>query len=143
MQLAAIYAVMPISCGNEDQPDLSLPLQDGLNQYFGQNNMAVPYWVGAQLGRKWNYAQKYTEVTLAAPADIVNLKYAQNEDLVVTVRHTFYLAIPYARRIFSLDADGVKLDLGNGLTEYGTNITATCRLSNEGVQDYVDVEKFP
>jgi hypothetical protein len=59
----------------------------------------------------------------------------------VAVRHTFYLAVPYAARIFAMFPGGVKLDFGDG--EYGTVIPASCVLPNEGVQDYVDIEMFP
>lgn len=138
---AAVYAVMPVSCGDASMPDQHLVLQDGLDKFFQASNSQTPYWVGAQLGRKWLYAEEYTKVDLLPPAN--GDKYAKNEDITVTVQHTFYLSIPYARRIFSLGNDGVRMNLGSAGGDYGTIITATCRLTNEGVQDYVDIEKFP
>ncbi len=134
---AAVYAVMPVSCSEDIMADQHLAIQDSLSGFFGGR---PPGWV-TWLGRKQRYAEEYTKVDLGPPAN--GDKYAKNEDIAVTVRHTFYLSIPYARRIFSLGNDGVRMNLGSLGGDYGTIITATCRLTNEGVQDYVDVERFP
>ena len=60
----------------------------------------------------------------------------------VGVNHTLFLSVPYANWLFSsLDkTDGRTMDFGPG--EYGMVIHATCHLTNEGAQDYVDVEPF-
>lgn len=140
VRLAAVYAVMPVSCGDEQAQDSSIALQDSLEEYFRGLGQQTPHWVRAMVGRKWQYADTHTDVMLDPPLNKVT--YAPAEDLVVTVQHTFYLAVPYARRLFAVGNDGVTMSLSGG-TDYGTKIRATCRLTNEGVQDYIDVEKWP
>ena len=49
--------------------------------------------------------------------------------------------MPYARRLFAALDDGVELDFGPG--ERGVRVEVSCRLPNEGVRDYVDVERYP
>jgi hypothetical protein len=141
IKLAAVYAVMPVSCGDEKINGANIALQDALEQYFQNIGQATPKWAKEMLARRWWYADTYTRVDLALPANKAP-KFAPGEDLVVSVEHTFYLAVPYARRIFSVGADGVTLDLGGGV-DYGTKIRSTCTLTNEGVQDWIDVERFP
>ena len=72
--------------------------------------------------------------------------YGEHEEVRVKVEHTFYLAIPYAARIFHEIADrappndGRELSFGSG--EYGVVIRAASSMVNQGVQDYVEVEEF-
>ena len=148
---AAVYAVMPMSCGNAEQPDQPIPLQDTVAAMFQADGQADPYWLRAQVGRKWFYADNHTKVELVVgdvKAPMQNWvahssTYGRDEEVVVRVSHVFYLSIPGVRRLFALGSDGVNLNLpGSSGPEYGTIIRATCRLSNEGVQDYVDVETF-
>lgn len=140
IKLAAVYAVMPVSCGDENLPDSGIALQDSLESYFGSIGQQTPHWVRAMIGRKWQYADEHTTIVLDPPAD--NQKFAPGEDVAVTVEHEFYLSIPYAGRLFSLGNDGVTFSLGAS-TGYATKIRATGRMTNEGVQDYIDVETFP
>lgn len=170
--MAAAWAVMPVSCsiraqsgsggmelveglerffdlygrrGDEDPRGNWLPIEDKSDPdydpgFYREDTSGAPGWVRFHLGRKWRYALDHTFVDVSPPknGDV----YAEAEDIHVTVRHTFYLAVPYANVLFSrADPDGRELDIGSG--EYGTVITATCTLTNEGVQDFVDEEEFP
>jgi len=142
LQVAAVWAVLPVSCSSRDLPEADAQaLIEGLESFFERYGEPTPYWVRAHLGRKLRYADEYTTVELEPPAQ--GGKYAAHEDLRVTVRHTFYMAIPYANRAFSSLAGGDGVALGFGQGEYGMVIRATCRLTNEGEQDYVDIEPFP
>ena len=137
---SALWAVMPISCSTSDQQKADLPeLTGGLEEFFTAYGKETPGWVKANLERKWQYAKDHTFVELAPP--ISGDLYGEAEDIQVSVRHTFYLAVPIARSVFRRLADGVDLDIGLG--EYGLIMRATCALTNEGVQDYVDEETFP
>ncbi|MCP4375889.1 MAG: hypothetical protein GY794_06920 [bacterium] len=137
---AALWPIMPVSCSTSDQQKADLPeLTNGLANFFTAYGQATPGWVTANLERKWQYARDHTFVELAPP--ISGDEYGEAEDIQVSVQHTFYLAVPVARTIFAALDDGVELDIGNG--EYGLIMRATCTLTNEGVQDYVDEETFP
>ena len=137
---SAVWAVMPISCSTKDQAPASKPeLLDGLDEFFTAYGESTPPWVRANLERKWQYAMEHTFVELAPP--VSGDLYGEAEDIQVSVRHTFYLSVPVARTIFAALDDGVELDIGIG--EYGLVMRATCTLTNEGVQDYVDEETFP
>jgi len=140
IHMAAVWAVMPVSASGADLPagDVAA-LEDGLERFFDLYGRSVPGWVRRHFARKMYYADENTTVELAPPAD--GQKYGEHEDLSVKVQHTLYLSVPYANWLFAtLMRDGVDLDFGTG--EYGMNIHATCRLTNEGVQDFVDVESF-
>jgi hypothetical protein len=68
--------------------------------------------------------------------------YAPGDYVRVRVRHDFYLSVPYAALLFSkLAGDGMQLDFGQG--NYALIMRADCTLTNEGDQDFVDVERFP
>jgi hypothetical protein len=159
---AAVWAVMPVSCGDSEiQPSQSVgvtELQNALNGFFSQYGQQPPTWIADRLTRKFSYADEYTTVTMDPPvnppkyrpygrADMLtypNLQQADYspEDLTVRVQHTLYLPVPYAAWLFAkASADGVALDFGHN--EYGMNINVSCMLTNEGMQDYVDVEPFP
>jgi hypothetical protein len=141
IHLAAAYAVMPVACGSEEVPggdDGGLGSE--IERLFGGYGLAAPGWVDDRLARKLSYAYDYTTVELSDPLD--GMTYGEHEDIRVSVRHTLYLSVPYASRIFTdLDDDGVRLGFGRG--NYGMNIRATCVMPNEGPQDYVDRERFP
>ncbi|MDP6045434.1 MAG: pilus assembly protein, partial [Phycisphaerae bacterium] len=137
---AAAWAVMPVSCAIEAQAEASRPeLVNGIEEFFSAYGESTPGWVKTKLQRKWQYAVDHTFVELEPPlsGDV----YGEAEDIQVSVAHTFYLSVPMARTIFAAFEDGVELDIGNG--EYGLVMRATCTLTNEGVQDYVDEETFP
>ena len=137
---SAAWAVMPISCSTRDQQKAERPeLVEGLEDFFTAYGVSSPGWVRAHLERKWQYAMDHTFVELAPP--VSGDLYGEAEDIQVSVRHTFYLSVPVARKIFAALDDGVELDIGVG--EYGLIMRATCVLTNEGVQDYVDEETFP
>jgi Flp pilus assembly pilin Flp len=137
---SAVWAVMPVSCSTSDQEKADLPeLVNGLEEFFTAYGAETPGWVRANLERKWKYAYNHTFVELAPP--ISGDLYGEAEDIQVSVRHTFYLSVPVARSVFRALDDGVELDIGDG--EYGLIMRATCALTNEGVQDYVDEETFP
>ncbi|MDP6633654.1 MAG: hypothetical protein QGG42_02030 [Phycisphaerae bacterium] len=139
---AAAWAVMPISCSIRAQEEASEPeLVEGLEEFFTAYGKPTPGWVRANLQRKWKYAIDHTFVELSPP--ISGDLYGEDEDVLVRVEHTFYLSVPIARTIFKALSgdDGVELDIGIG--EYGMVMRATCSLTNEGVQDYVDEETFP
>jgi len=109
-------------------------LQEGLDRFFASYDRATPRWVATVLAAKYEYAWDYTEVTLRPPAD--GEKYADHEDLSVGVRHMLYLSVPYAKRIF-----GGEMPAGDG--DYATEAFATYTLTNQGVEDEIDVEVFP
>jgi len=137
---AAAWAVMPVSCAIEEQAEASRPeLVNGLDEFFRAYGESTPGWVHTRLQRKWQYAVDHTFVELAPP--VSGDLYGEAEDVRVSVAPTFYLTDPVARTVFAAFEDGVELDIGNG--EYGLMMRATCTLTNEGVQDYVDEESFP
>lgn len=147
---AAVYAVMPVSYGGDQIGGDYQVLQEGLSAFFGdhpqtavpteiQQRPDVPGWVDERLARKLKYAADHTQVWLSPPAR--DDTHGAHENLTVRVKHEFYLAVPYAARIFAAFPGGLRLSFGQG--EYATEITASCTLPNEGVQDYIDVEQFP
>jgi len=142
IQLAAVWAVLPVSSSSPNVPleDADI-LTRGLEDFFAAYGREAPGWVDGQLHRRLSYAEAYTGVSLAPPAN--GLAYGDHEDLRVTVRHVYYLSIPYASWVFGRldEANAVELDFGDG--ERGLEITAACTLTNEGVQDYVEAERFP
>jgi len=141
--MAAVWAVLPMSCSSTDVPEaLEAPvLRVGLESYFTRYGGTTPYWATALLGRKLSYALSHTSVELEPPAD--GQKYAAREDIEVRVRHEFYMAIPYANKLFAAlgDADNIRLPFGQD--EWAMVMYARCRLTNEGEQTYVEKEIFP
>lgn len=141
MKLAAVWAVMPVSCSNRAAPPGQVPtLTEGLSRFFRLYGLRPPGWLGDYLGRKMRYAEDYTFLELAPPDS--GGEYREDEDLHVSVTHTFYMSVPYANRLFTLldRDDGVTLGFAQG--EYGMIIRAGCTLTNEGVRDFVDTESF-
>ncbi|MCY2927085.1 MAG: hypothetical protein NT031_16960 [Planctomycetota bacterium] len=57
----------------------------------------------------------------------------------MAVDHDLYLGVPYANRVFSAVTGGKSLGGGH----YAIEMTVESRLSNEGVQDFIDIEEFP
>ncbi len=137
---AAVWAVMPVSYGGERfSEDPPVDLAERLTRISVDTGSPVPGWLDDRLGRKWSYAREFTTVDVSPPAEPP--AYGEHEDLVVTVEHVYYLSVPYANRLLArLDSDGTQIDAGDG--GWGMRIRATCRLPNEGPQDYVDVETF-
>ena len=142
IQSAAVWAVLPVSCGSQEYPEGDAArLNQGVSDLLAGYGADAPGWVGPYLARKLRYAQDHTTVELDPP--VGGMEYAPAEDIVARVSHTFYLSIPYANWVFQkfAGADGVDLAFGQG--ERGMVIRADCTLTNQGVQDYVDVEQFP
>ena len=146
---AAAWAVMPISCAGPvcpaSQADLRT-LRGGVTRFLGW----TPLWMDERIARRLQYSQEYydpgepyrcTEVELANPAEAP--AYGAHEDLAVTVRHVFYLSVPYAGWLFRIldRTNGVEMPrFGPG--QNGIVIRTSCRMVNEGEQEYIDVEHF-
>jgi hypothetical protein len=147
VKLSATTALLPVSCGSEDVISAGEGgdvYVNGVRRFLSIEGVEQPGWVDQRLSRKMAYAAGHTDVTVAPPEprdDDKNGFFRENEGVHVTVRHTFYLSVPTAARIFALFPGGV--ELGFGQNEYGTDIFASYTLPNEGVQDYVDKETFP
>jgi len=156
VRLAAVWAVMPVSCSSKKfPPGDAYSLVDGLRRFFERYDRQAPGWARSDyLGRKMGYAERYTGVTMLRRDGqderggvryrelVYPYTYGEHEEVRVAVDHTFYLSVPYAGRVFaSLDAeDGRKLEFAPG--EYGIVIRSACSLTNAGVRDYVEVETF-
>jgi hypothetical protein len=143
IHVAAVWAVTPISSNSLDIPEGdSAALIGGISSLLGQYGRTVPNWVAGSLGRRLYYADAYTEVTLAAPKWDDEF-YMPHEDLEVSVKHVYYLSVPFAGKMFSKlsGEDGVELDFAPG--EWGVIMRSACRLTNEGVPDWVTIEEFP
>jgi len=147
VKLSAVTALAPVSCGNEDIAAAGAggdAYVNGVTRFLSLQGLDQPKWADERLSRKLAYAAAHTDVTIDPPEPRTGEKdgcFQDNENVRVTVRHTFYLSVPTAARIFGLLPGGVELDFGDG--EYGTVMTATYAMPNEGVQDYVDIETFP
>lgn len=138
---AAVWALIPYSCGSADiaqAPD-GADLEADLGKIFRDYGATEPSWVNNYLGRKLGYAREHTRVSVEAPQPLGSSLYRSGEDIHVAVNHDLYLGVPYANRVFSAVTGG--LSLGSG--HYAVAITVESRLSNEGVQDFVDIEEFP
>ncbi|MFW6132649.1 MAG: TadE/TadG family type IV pilus assembly protein [Planctomycetota bacterium] len=137
---AAVWAVLPVGASGQAAPVAdAAALQRGLDAFFAGYGRPTPHWVNALLGRKLGYAQDYTAVDISPPSG--GDAYRPNEDVRVRVEHTAYLSVPYANRAFAnLFDGGVELDMGPA--EYGTVVETTCTLTNEGVQDFVEMESY-
>ena len=154
---AAVWAVMPISCSSKSySPTLGdeTTLVNGLREFFRKSDADVPGWVRRDyLGRKLRYATDYTQVTMlrrtgrGKRAEYVPVSYpytyGENDEVRVAVAHTFYLSVPYAGYLFyRVESAANQRKLNFGLGKYGIVIHAATSLTNEGVQDWVDVESF-
>lgn len=143
IHMAAVWAVLPMSCSSTDVPEaLEAPvLQAGVDDYFTRYGGTTPYWARTLLGRKLSYAMSHTTVELEPPAN--GQSYTAREDLQVLVRHEFYMAIPYANKLFAALGDNDNIRLPFGQDEWAMVMYARCRLTNEGEQTYVEKEVFP
>ncbi len=143
---AGVWAMVGVSCSSPSyRPDVLYPdLREGLGNLFEAYGRDVPQWLVNEeyLSRKLGYAEMYTNVELAPPEN--GSTYGDFEDLLVRLEHTLYLSVPYANALFAkvlVPDDGRELDFAPG--EYGLVIRANCRLVNNGVRDFVEVEQFP
>ena len=151
IKLAAVTALAPVSCGSEDITAAGVGgdvYVSGIEHFMSLYSVSQPAWADERLSRKLAYAAQFTDVSVAPPEPRTNPaemdengQFDDNEDVHVTLTHTFYLAIPTGARIFSMFPGGVALPFGEN--EYGMEMTASYTMPNEGVQDYVDIEVFP
>ncbi|MCE5276736.1 MAG: TadE family protein [Planctomycetaceae bacterium] len=139
---AAVWAVTPVSCSSPDLPPRDAELNAPLANLFDEYGAAAPTWIGEIISRKRQYADRYTSIQLDDPAAGRQTLYADNENIAVTVQHTFYLSVPYAGWLFAkMDSDNRQnLDFGAG--ELGLVIRARQVLTNEGVADFVTPDTF-
>ena len=101
IKASAVWPLLPISCGADDYPvsvDAS-SLQSGITEYFSSYSGTPPNWVN-QLPTRMSYAMDKTNVTLDPP--VSGGLYAEHEDIVAHVDHTFYLSIPYLAKAFGM-----------------------------------------
>jgi hypothetical protein len=150
IRAAAVWPLIPVSCGSDDYPITRdcADLQKGLTAYYdsfpqGTAGADTHGWVTTQLPHRISYAWDYTHVTLEPSISGVaggETHYGDHEDLVVDVDYTFYLSFPFMAKIFKTIGHGVDLPFGEG--NYGLEIKAKCQLPNEGVQDFVEPDKF-
>lgn len=141
---SAAWALMPFSCGSDDvaPDDDAEVLEDGLAGLFDEYGRDVPRWAVDYLSRKLNYARGHTVVTVDPPRPEYGDWYRANSDLHVTVTHELYLSVPYASRVFAALSEGRELtELAEG--EYALEVTVQSHLTNEGEQDYIEIEEFP
>lgn len=139
---AAVWAVLPLSASTNRIPESgNFGLVDGIEKMLFAYDEDPPLWVRNLLSRKLYYANNYTEVWLDSPEE--GDTYGEKETLNAHVKHTFYLSIPYANRLYTLvnREDGVRLTLGPN--QYGMVMYATSILLNEGVRDHIDPEEYP
>ena len=139
IRAAAVYKLLAISAsrrGSAAGGDSAL-IQDGLTRFYTLYGEEVPGWIRNMLPAKYEYAWEHTEVRLHPPAN--GQIYGDNEELRVWLRHTVYLSVPYAGRVFALLGAGGELPEGG----FGTDVEVTYTLTNQGVEDEIDVEQFP
>ena len=139
IRAAAVYRLLPISAsrgGSAGGGDSAL-IQDGLTRFYTLYGEDVPGWITKMLPAKYEYAWEHTEVRLHPPAD--GQIYGDSEELRVWLRHTVYLSVPYASRVFAMLGGGESMPEGG----FGTDVEVTYTLTNQGVEDEIDVEQFP
>jgi len=151
IKLAAVTALAPVSCGSDEISGAGAggdTYVEGIDRFLSLQSVERPGWVDERLSRKLAYAGEYTDVEVDPPLPRTDPDEAEedglfddNEDVHVTVRHTFYMSVPTGAWIFSFFAERVELPFGTN--EYGMKMAAYYTLPNEGVQDYVDIEEFP
>jgi len=150
VKLSAVTALAPVSCDSDEIMPAGADgdaYVNGVTRFLSLQDLDKPTWADERLSRKLAYAADHTEVTIDPPrpreaGDVKDGYFQDNEDVRVTVRHTFYLSVPTAAKFFRyVVPGGVDLEFGDG--EYGTVMTASYAMPNEGVQDYVDIETFP
>ena len=143
IRAAAVAAVTPVGAdhavGGGGAGASAGIVQDGITRFYEQSSLRPPNWIRTRLASQLRYAEEFTEVTLEPPR--TGDTYGEHEDLTVRVKHLLYLSVPYANRIFGLARSGRALpgDLG----EYATEIVTSHTLTNQGVEDDIDVEIFP
>jgi hypothetical protein len=137
MHQAAAWAVMPIGDGAYEQASpYSDVLVEGLESLLARYDRSSWPALRDRLGRKLAYAEQNTAVVLSPPSD--GIRYAEHEDLTVTVRHNLYLSVPYAGLLLArLDSEHA-VDFAPG--RYALWVEIPCTLTNEGVSDRIELE---
>ena len=140
IRLAAVEAVKGVGAGRRGPwgsaggAGSGQVMEDAYDRFFALYGRGTPRWVRTMLAAKWEYALAHTRVAISDPAD--GAMYGDHEDIRVSVYHDLYLSVPVARRVF-----GSALSGGDG--HYATPATATYTLTNQGMEDEIDVEVFP
>ncbi len=143
IRAAAVWAVLPAAGAPADSASTrwalthSETLRSGLGRLFEDYRQTPPGWLGRRLARKYAYAddEQNTVVVIAPPN--TGDAYGPHENIRVTVRHRFDLAVPYANWLF--DDDRAPDEWGR----YGTDMSAHCTLPNQGRDDRVRLEYNP
>ena len=137
---AAVWAVMSTGDGSyERESDYTDVLTEGVEGIYAAYGKSAPNWAGSYIGKKMAYAEDNTTIEVTPP--MVEDTYGEHEDITVVVTHNLYLSVPYANRVLALLDEENSIDLGDG--KYATRVTIPCTLTNEGVQDFIQVEDFP
>ena len=139
VRTAAVWGVIAISYGGEDIGETDTEaVSEGLARFFNSYGARRPGWLDGYLGRKLFYALENTHVFVMRPAE--GLEYDQHEDIEVRVTHKFYMSVPFVAKLFGALGEEDIRELSFGQGEYAMVIRASCTLTNEGVQDYVEEE---
>jgi hypothetical protein len=144
IRTAAVYKVLPVA-GSETGGGAGAgvaELQEGIRRLHHLYGEPVPAWVNNLLPGKYEYAWNHTQVRLHPPED--GEAYGDHEDIRVWVQHTLHLGVPYAGRTVGmlLEPFGAARKLP-GRDDYGTDVDVTYTLTNQGLEDDIDVEQFP
>lgn len=138
---AAVCSLAAVSAGDAGAGGAgggnTAAVEQGMRDFYAQSNKNTPGWIANMYKAKYDYANTYTKTTLIEP--INGSVYGDRENLTVRVEHTFYMSVPYAKRVFAML--GVCKQIGNG--DFGADMQAACTLTNEGLVDEIDVEQFP
>lgn len=139
IKTAAVYRLLAISASDKGAAGgASDVLQEGLKRFYQLSGENVPAWVENALPGKFEYAWQYTEVLLHPPEN--GSVYGDYEELRVWLKHTVHLSVPYAARLFQLFGAARSLSAGDLI---GSDVEVVYTLTNEGIEDDIDVEQFP
>ena len=140
IRAAGLWAVLPVCYGGENiSEEDTQALSEGLARFFAVYGAHRPGWVDGYLGRKLYYAVENTHVHVVPPAG-GEQEFDQHEDVEVKIYHKFYMSVPFVARLFRALGDEDVRDLHFAKGEYAMMIRASCTLTNEGVQSYVEEE---
>jgi len=140
IRLAAVEAVKGVAAGcdgpwaSSGSAGGSEVGEEAYERFFTLYGRRPPRWVHTMLADKWEYALAHTRVAISEPAN--GTIYGDHEDIRVSVYHDLYLSVPVARRVFGSELPGAS-------GHFAAQATATYTLTNQGVEDEIDVEVFP
>ena len=142
IRAAAVYAVMPVSAGKSglgsEDPGNSNLIKEGFESFWQLSGSSAPNWVNTMLADKYRYAWNFTDVSLEDPAG--GDTYGVHETVSARVTHRLYLSVPYAGAVLSRFGGE---ELPGEAGHYAMVVNAEYSLTNQGVQDEIDVERFP